>query len=456
MKKPLSKTIKNFFGIGDVGFVLMSNLDTYFFTFFLTDVALFPVAIMGLITTVISTVDMCLAPFYGAVMNRMKPMKWGRYRSWLLIGPPIVALFYPFYFSKIGSDMTAAIIIIVAGILYKIGFNFAFTANVTLIPLMASTDAERKLLSSRRMTFYNGGRLLVSYFVPMVVAWMTGFVSGSTAYSLTALILSICFIFTYLIHFNWAKDYDNAETSTEKTEENKQNVTFKDMFGALTQNKSLLALFIANCATIIPTFVINALATYYFTYVAENKALLSTYLLFVNLSGIVGAYVVGLLPKTLDSRKIILSSYCIMIAALVLARVFAFKPYIFMVFFAINQFMSNFNYPLVIAMYGDCAIYGEYKTGKDVNGFVMGLTNIPMKVGTLLRGVVLAVSFQIIGYQAGVDPTPAVKSGICNTYVGVPLICILIGLVTLLFGYKLTKPMLEEAKAAIEARKAAQ
>ena len=107
-------------------------------------------------------------------------------------------------------------------------------------------------------------------------------------------------------------------------------------------------------------------------------------------------------------------------------------------------------------MYGDCAIYGEYKTGKDVNGFVMGLTNIPMKVGTLLRGVVLAVSFQIMGYQAGVDPTLAVKNGICNTYVGVPLVCTLIGLVTLLFGYKLTKPMLEEAKAEIEARKAAQ
>lgn len=40
-KKGLSNALKYFFGVGDAGFVLMSNIETFYFMTFLTDLAQF-------------------------------------------------------------------------------------------------------------------------------------------------------------------------------------------------------------------------------------------------------------------------------------------------------------------------------------------------------------------------------------------------------------------------------
>ena len=80
-KKPLSKALKLFYGVGDCGFTLMSNVESYFFNFFLTNLASFDLGIVTAITTISSTVDACLSWIYGAILNSIKPKKWGRYRS---------------------------------------------------------------------------------------------------------------------------------------------------------------------------------------------------------------------------------------------------------------------------------------------------------------------------------------------------------------------------------------
>ena len=44
-KKGLSTALKNFFGVGDAGFVLMSNVETFYFMTFLTNFANFAPAL---------------------------------------------------------------------------------------------------------------------------------------------------------------------------------------------------------------------------------------------------------------------------------------------------------------------------------------------------------------------------------------------------------------------------
>lgn len=90
MKKPLSKAIKTFYGLGDFGFSLMTQVELYFFVFFLTNVAKLSLPVVALIGSVTSIVDALLSPFYGAVISGTKAMRWGRNRSWMLIAPPLV------------------------------------------------------------------------------------------------------------------------------------------------------------------------------------------------------------------------------------------------------------------------------------------------------------------------------------------------------------------------------
>ena len=141
-KTGLSKSLKMFYGVGDFGFTLMSNIESYHFNFFLTNLAQFPLAMVTLITTIASTVDAVLSWMYGAILNSVKPMKWGRYRSWLVAIPWLVPFLYAFQFIKLGDGWVSAIVIIIAAIASHVAWNFAYVANVSMISV-AGKDAGR-------------------------------------------------------------------------------------------------------------------------------------------------------------------------------------------------------------------------------------------------------------------------------------------------------------------------
>ena len=76
-KKGLSNALKYFFGVGDAGFVLMSNIETFYFMTFLTDLAQFSAGIAGVINSVFTIVDACLSWLYGGIINGTKAKKMG-------------------------------------------------------------------------------------------------------------------------------------------------------------------------------------------------------------------------------------------------------------------------------------------------------------------------------------------------------------------------------------------
>lgn len=158
--KRLSSALRNFFGVGDAGFVLMSNIETFYFMTFLTDVAGFSAVISGLINTVFSTVDACLSWIYGGILNGTKAKKWGRYRSWLILTPWIVPLLFAFQFIRISdNEMISAVVIIIAAIVSHVVWNIGYVANATLVSVVGKTPEDKATLSSSRATWNNiGGR----------------------------------------------------------------------------------------------------------------------------------------------------------------------------------------------------------------------------------------------------------------------------------------------------------
>ena len=108
-KKELTKSLRYMFGIGDFCFNTMTNIETYYFAFFLTNVAGFDAVQMGIITSIGGTVDACLSWIYGAIMNSVKPMKHGRYRSWMILLTWIVPIFYAMEFFPFGTTSLAVL-----------------------------------------------------------------------------------------------------------------------------------------------------------------------------------------------------------------------------------------------------------------------------------------------------------------------------------------------------------
>lgn len=137
-KKPLSNTLKFWYGCGDFGFTLMTNVETFYFNAFLTNIAQFSTMMTGTITSVISIVDAALSWIYGGIINAVKPGKFGRYRTWLIMITWLVPFLFAFQFIRIGNNETlAAVVIIAAGILSHVVWNFPYAANASLVSVAA-------------------------------------------------------------------------------------------------------------------------------------------------------------------------------------------------------------------------------------------------------------------------------------------------------------------------------
>ena len=104
-KKPTPKSALHFWGVSQIGYQLMQNMDTTFFSYFLTDVALFSAGVAGTIMTMTSTIDMIYSFIVGAVVGMVPPMKWGRLRSYQLVLPPICIAFFTLQFTVISNGI---------------------------------------------------------------------------------------------------------------------------------------------------------------------------------------------------------------------------------------------------------------------------------------------------------------------------------------------------------------
>ena len=106
VKKKLSFALQYLFGVGDAGFVLMSNVETFYFMRFLTTLANFTAPVAALINSVFSIIDAVLSWIYGAIINGTKAKKWGRYRSWLILTPWIVPFLFACQFIRFSDNVT--------------------------------------------------------------------------------------------------------------------------------------------------------------------------------------------------------------------------------------------------------------------------------------------------------------------------------------------------------------
>jgi GPH family glycoside/pentoside/hexuronide:cation symporter len=112
-------------------------------------------------------------------------------------------------------------------------------------------------------------------------------------------------------------------------------------------------------------------------------------------------------------------------------------------------------YACAPALYADTAVYAEWKTGKSNVGWIMGLQNVPLKVGVILRGIVVAASLAAANFDAKIDPAKAtveLKKGVTAAFALWPAIFVAFGFLLLLFGYKLSRETVSKYQAEIDAR----
>ncbi len=454
-KKKLSFSLKYLFGVGDAGFKLMSNIETFYFTFFLTNVALFATELVALIQSIVSLVDLCLSWIYGGILNSTKAMKWGRYRSWLIVLPGRVPVLFAFHFINSSQNVAlSATIIVAAGIISHVVWNFPYTANSVLISVVAKTPDDKATLSSSRATWNNLGGIAFSYLGLPFANVLAGVVGENNKFAAALFCLGILMVIGYFAHFKMTKGYEEIETAGSKAVKQNQ-IKVGDMLRALFKNPALVVLVIADLAKWCTNFMVSASAIYYFKYTAGNPGLMATYILVTGIAGVLGAYFLRYLSKRFSSRTCTIAAYIVM-AVVMITAYFAYSAVtLVIILMAIAIFCYGMTLAAAPALYADTAVYDKWKHGKDASGWIMGLQTLPLKLAIFLKGLILPAVLAAVSFAPTMDPktmSEAARQGLTTPFTLIPGIFCVVGALLLIFGYKLTKAKVLEYQAEIDKR----
>ena len=451
--KRLSSALRNLFGVGDAGFVLMSNIETFYFMDYLTGLGGFTPVIAGLINSVFSTVDACLSWIYGGILNGTKAKRWGRYRSWLILTPWLVPFLFAFQFIRISeNEMLSAVVIIAAAIISHVVWNIGYVANATLVSVVGKTPEDKATLSSSRATWNNTGGLLSSYMGLPFAIFLANFVGEKNQYAAAAFCLGILMALGYFAHFKMTDGYEEIEDASHAKAARTNKTSIPEMFRSLFQNPQLLILMIADLAKWCVKFVTAASAIYYFRDAMGNPGYMKGYAFSIAVGAIIGAYVVRFLVKKFDARTITIGAYAGMAVFLFLIYIFYSNAVMVIALMTLAQFFYGVAFASSPALYADTVVYATWKTGKNAAGWIMGLQNLPLKIGVFLRGVILAACLSAVGWQSGVALEGAARQGMTVAFALVPAVFCAAGALLLIFGYRLTRERVAQYQREIDAR----
>lgn len=426
--KTINKKIRAVWGVSEIGFSLTATMETAFFLFFLTDVAQLPLAISGIIAGGSGLVDAIAALVAGVVLEKAR-FKKGKYRPWLMWAPLIAMVFFILSFTKIGGNVTAGIIIGIAYIISHFCWNLAFTANRSLTNVITDAPSERAFLSGRLGAGMALGRVLASGMVPWLTAALTTLVSGVSAYSITAGILSILYIICYGIHYAVTAGYEDEESGPAK-----KVVTFKDMGRNIVGNKYLILVVIHDIIRLIAYYIVASSAAYYCRVVLNSPTSSGTLLMVFYLGCFIGSLLAARTAKRFGTKTTTFAGIIGWIVLWIIAYLAPANFILLCVLLFVSQVSFGLAYGLTANLYSMCGTYSYWKTGENTIGVTMSFLTLSIKLGVALRGIIVPAFLGYIAYNASATVfDAAAQSGISALYFLLPVALLVVSLIPLAF-----------------------
>ncbi|MDD5863063.1 MAG: MFS transporter [Firmicutes bacterium] len=421
------------YGGGDLASNLILVLTSTFVTFFYTDALGLNAAIIGTIMMLSRVFDGFTDIFMGFVMDQVKS-KHGKARCWLLwLAIPIaLATVMVFLVPNIGEVGKYIYVIIT----YNLVTTFLYTMiNIpygALTSLMTRDQDQRTVINIFRMFMAQVGSLIINAFtLPFINA-----VGGSTnqrSWIIVSVIYGIVAAALFLICF--AKTKERVQISSQQ----KESIPLGESFRLVLKNNYWLIIVAIWVVTALGMGMGMSVGTYYAKYILGDENL-SGFLSAISLIPVLVCMpMVAPLSKKYGKRNVALVGSIISIvgqAAMLL------NPHSFGWLIVCNVIKGVGQSSLtgtLFAMVADTIEYGQWKTGKRVEGMLYSSTTFGAKIGA---GVGMAIAMGILG-AAGYAGTAAVQTkaaltAIQNLYLLAPL-PFLIAMPILYSFYKLDK-----------------
>jgi len=437
MTEKLNKPLLYTYGIGDLGFVLITNMELFFFAAFLTDYADFSLSITGYILGFTSLADIVFALVAGVILQKVTLMYGGKYRSWFLVGPPIVAVLFILQFTKIGTTLSAGLIIAFGFVASHLIWNIMFTASASMVGRLSQSPDERTILSTSRAQGMSAAGIIFSVTSLPMIDFFTSQTNEIAGFSLASAVYVFLMVLGYLYIYKMTSGRDPYDETISDAGTKSQKQSVLEMVELVFKNPPLLLLIVAEIFRNSYILILASFAIYYFKYVLDNLAFLTVFILVISFSRLLGTFAATWIGVKIGKRN----SYWIflVLAAIVFAsgKFFGGTTWSFTIIFCFGSLLGMVASSMSTALFSDTVVYGEWKTGKNIRAFTMALQTFTIKVGVLIRSGVITFGLIAIGFVANAEPTPKVIEGISSIMIYSTAVTSAIAAAVLYFGYRI-------------------
>jgi GPH family glycoside/pentoside/hexuronide:cation symporter len=390
MIEKLSLAEKSGYALGDMAAnfifqaMLALQLDFYTHTFGLT------AAQAGTLFLVVGLGVACLNPVMGVIADRTST-KWGKFRPWLLwtalpFGIIGVLTFTTPGFSPAGKIIYAWTTYILLRVIYTI--NNVPYASLTAV-MTADPDERTSISSYRQIAANSAGFIVASLAIPMVRFFGRG--DDALGYQLTMGLLSVLSIIFFIIAFLATKERIQPDPQ--------QKTSLRQDLSDLFKNRPWVVLFLTTLFYFTAILVRGNVMLPYFRFVAGNVNLYAWFNGFGLASLLVGVACSTAVSIRVGKRQLFIAS--MLLAGVFNTALLVIPPSATVAIIAVEvlrQFSFGLSGPILWAMMGDVADYGEWKTGRRASGTVTSAVVFALWAGIALGGAIAGWLFALYGF----------------------------------------------------------
>ncbi len=433
------------YACGDFACNMSWTLVGSYLVFFLTDIALIPGTIVGVVIFLSKFWDAINDPIVGYLADHTNS-RWGRYRPWIIFS------FIPMLIFNVLTFTTNPDWSVTMRTVWGLGMYFVLVLLYTMVnvtysamPALMTRDTEtRSSLSGFRMTGAFLAMVVLSFLTLRVVNYFGG---GAAGYRNAAIVFSLIAVPFFIITIVSTKEVVKVDNSKNK------KVNFIKQFAVLKGNWPVILIAISYLGWgIIQGGMTFRL--YYCTYNAGNELLYANTQTLWSVMGMVGAFSVTYLVKKFNNKGTLAGIAFLIIALGSIVSFFlpieaGWAQGVYYVMQALVGLGTGLMLGNVFGMMPDTAEYTYDKTGVYAAGFISTFINFMLKVGQAVAISGAALLLDKIGYVAGEQQSSNVLFTMnFGSHMFIGIICIICAIC--MFAYKLDKKTYNEIIARLK------
>ena len=449
---------------GDLAQNLIYQTVSIWLLFFYTNVFGLKPGVAAVMFLVVRIIDVIWDPIVGTLVDKANP-KWGKYRSWLILGGlPLAAFAMLCFWNGFSGSLLYAYITYV-------GLSMCFTLiNVPYGALGSSLTRDTEeitVLTSVRMFLANLAGLIIktlplviAIFAPKVLNPDTGRMvavyntpESSRAWFITMSIFALTGLALLVFCF-----FESRERIV-MDEKDSAEVKVSDLWMELVRNRPLRILSFFFIIAFTTMSISNAADSYFMTYNIGATPFMTTAFMWL---GTIPAFIflplVPAIKKKIGKNGMFRLFLGIAIVGMVLMYLSVSFPALKRCFplLCVIQFVKSTGILVATgymwALVPEVVTFGEYTTGRRVAGIVNALICIFMKAGMALGGTIPGLVLAWVGFNsASQAQTPLAEQGILWLVTLIPALLFLLA-IFVIGKYELSDKVMDEINSTITKR----